>query len=298
MTSVGRIVRGGFAPFAEHPLAVLVWAIVYVATVVALAFAVRLGLPIEPPPGGASDPTAGMIALGSSLLLSLVHLAIYVVLVTAAMRSVLKPLQPGIAFLRLGADELRELALFLFFLILFYVGLLIAGIVLGVLTILFVGAAGTGPAMIAAIAVDAMFLLAVAAWFSVRFSLAAPLTLLRGTITISESWRLSRGRFWTLLGGFFLIYLVVLILSAGILAVTMGDYLAELARGGLTAQALQAARLHQMVRQLGPIDLHMLLGWLAAGIGGGLWVALQGGAFAAATRDLVDVQAEMAETFA
>ncbi|MBV9882969.1 MAG: hypothetical protein JO276_08180 [Sphingomonadaceae bacterium] len=298
MTSGGRIVRGGFGLLAAQPLAVLVWTIFYVATAVALAFAVRLGLPVEPPPGAANDPVALAMSFGSSLLLYLVNMCLYVIVLTAAMRSVLQRSRPAFAFLRLGADELRLFALVFFFMILFYVGLLVAVILLAVVTALFLTAFGTGPAATAALIVDAAMVFMLAAWLFVRLSLSLPLTLLRGSFTISESWRLTRGRFWTLFGGFFLIYLVVLLIIAGIVAATMGDYLAELAQRGVTDETLDLAARHQMARQLGPIDLPMLLGWLASGVGSAVGVGLQGGAFAAAARDLVDVQAEMAETFA
>lgn len=297
MTSVGSIIRGGFAVLRTQPVAVAVWALIYSAVVAALAFAVRSGLPLQPEPGAGGDPRLLATAMGTSILLNLVNLAVYVVLLTAAMRSVLRPSQPGIAFVRLGADEFRQVALALFFLILFYVGLILAGILLAVITALVIAAAGPGPAMIAAIGVDIAIILALVSWLSVRLSLTFPLTLLRGTITISESWRLTRGRFWALFGGFFLLYLLVLLLSIGFVAVTMSDYLAELARSGLTLQSMQAAARAQQARQLGPIDATMILGWLAGGAVGAFGVALQGGALAAAARDLADVQSEMAETF-
>jgi hypothetical protein len=298
VTSAGRIVRGAFGVLRAQPVAVAVWTLVYIAIIVALAFAVRSGLPLQPETGASGDPGIMATAMGTNLLLNLVNLAIYFTLVTAAMRSVLRPSQPGIAFLRFGADELRQIALGLFLLILFYVGLILAGIVLTVITAVVVAAAGTGTAMFVAIGVDIAVLVIITCWLSLRFSLCFPLTLLRGTITISESWRLTRGRFWTLFGGFLPLYLLVFLVSIGIASVTMGAYFAEVARGGFTVQSLQAAGRSQMARQLRPIDMAMILGWIAGGIGAAFGVALQGGALATAARDLIDVRGEMADTFA
>jgi hypothetical protein len=295
MTSVGRIVRGGFAVLRAQPLAVAVWALVYVAVVVAMAFAVRSGLPVQPAP---ANPRALASAMGASLFLNLVHLAIFFTLYTAAMRSVLRPSEAGIGFLRFGADELREIALGLFFLILFYVGLIVAGIILGLIVALAIAAAGTGTAMFVAIGIAVGILVAVTCWLSVRLSLAFPLTLVRGAITISESWRLTRGRFWTLFGGFFLLYLLVLLIALAAAAVNMSDSLAELARGNFTLQSLEAAARNQLARQLGPIDARMILGWVASGAGSAVGTALLGGGVAVATLDLIDVRGEMAETFA
>ena len=129
-------------------------------------------------------------------------------------------------------------------------------------------------------------------------SLSFPLTLLRGRITISESWRLTRGRFWILFRAYLLLYLLLMILTLGVAAVTLGDYLGAIARNGFTLQSLQAAAQAQLARQLGPVDAMMILGWLLAGFAGALSIALNGGALATAALHLADVRAEMAETFA
>jgi hypothetical protein len=297
MTSVGSIIRGGFAVLRMQPVAVAVWALIYGAATAAFTFAVRAGLRIQPESQPGGDPNA-LAPMGASLLVSLVFLALFIIFLTAAMRSVLRPSEPGLAFLRFGMDELRQIGLCLFFLILFYVGLIIVGILFGLIIALVIASTGTGTAMVVAIAIGAAILLLLISWLSVRLMLSLPLTLLRGSITISESWRLTRGRFWTLFGGFLPIYLLQMILSLGAAAVTMGDYWSELARGGFTLQSLQAASQAQVAQQLGPIDAMMILGWILTGLAAAITIALQGGALASAARDLADVRGEMAETFA
>jgi hypothetical protein len=289
-----QIVAGAFGVLRARPVAVLVWALIYGVATTAVTLAVRSGLRFQPEPGG--NPNA-LPPMGASLLFNLGFIILYMVLLTAAMRSALKPSERGIAYLRLGMDELRQIGLCLFFLILFYVGLIIIGIVVAVIAGLVIAAAGTGTAMILAIAIGIAVLVVPTCWLSVRLSLSFPLTLLRGAITISESWRLTRGRFWTLFGGYLLIYLVLLVFSLGVASVTMADYLAEIARGGITLQSVQAATRAQLARQLGPIDAMMILGWVLAGLAGGIGIALQGGSLATAARELADVRAEMAETF-
>jgi hypothetical protein len=292
-----EIIAGAFGILRSRPSAVLVWALIYGACMAAFTFAVRAGLRTRPDPHAVGGPNA-LIPMGASLLVSFVFLALFVILLTAAMRSVLRPSEPGFAFLRLGMDELRQIGLCLFFLILFYVGLIIAGIVIGLVAALVIASTGTGPAMFAVVGIGAFILVALISWLSVRLSLSFPLTLLRGSITISESWRLTRHRFWTLFGGFLLIYLLLLILSLGAAAVTMGDYWRVLARDGFAMQSLQAASNAQLAHQLGPIDAAMILGWILAGLTTAITIALQGGALATAARELADARADMAETFA
>ena len=298
MTSVGSIVRGGFGVLRAQPLAVAIWALLYIAAVAAMNLVMRSGLGLQVTPGANRTPAVMASATGANLLLNLFNLVLFLTLFTAAMRSVLRPSERGIGFIRFGADELREIGLGLFLLILFYAGLIVVGIILGVIFALLLAAAGTGTGMVAAFAVAIILVLALLCWLGVRLSLCFPLTLLRGAITISESWRLTRGRFWILFGGFFLLYLLVLLLTIGAAAINLSDYLAELSRGGFTLPSVQAATQSQIARQLGPIDARVVFSWIAGGVAGAIGTALLGGGAAVAARDLADVRAEMAETFA
>ena len=291
----GAVVGGAFGVLRARPVAVAIWGLVYAAALAAFSLSVRAGLRVAPQ--GEGNPAA-LAASGINLLVNIVFLILFMTLLTAAMRSVLTPTRRGFAFLLFGVDELRQVGLALFFLILFYVGLIILGVVVAVATALFIAATGTGTAMIVALGVGGVALLALASWLAVRLSLSFPLTLLRGAITISESWRLTRGRFWPLFWAYLLLYLLMMVVALGVASVTLGDYLATLARDGLTLQALQAAASAQLARQLGPIDAMMILGWILGGFAGALGVALEGGALATAALTLADVRAEMAETFA
>ena len=290
------IVRGGFGVLRSHPIAVSIWALLHIFWVAAMNLVVRLP-GFHPVPGADRNLSALPSAWGAGLLLNLVNAALFLVLFTAAMRSVLRPAAPGIAFLRLGADELREIGLGLFLLILGYVGAIILSLVAGLVLVLIMTVAGVLSPVVAVGAI-ALAVLPAFCWFAVRLSLAFPLTLLRGAITIAESWRLTRGRFWSLFGGFLLLYLIAMLLALGGAALTFGDYLADLLRAGYRMPALQLAMQNQLARQLGPIDAYMVLSWVAQGVAGAIGTALLGGGVAAAASHLVDVRQEMAETFA
>src|SRR3954451_6099174 len=105
MTGPGSIVRGGFAILRSHPLAVAIWALLYSAAIAAMNLAMRSGFGLHATPGAGRDPTALASATGVNLLLHLLNLVVFLILYTAAMRSALRPSEPGIGFLRFGADE-------------------------------------------------------------------------------------------------------------------------------------------------------------------------------------------------
>ena len=293
--SVGMILRGAFGILRARPAAVAIWASIYTVAFAAFSLTIRAGLRVVPQ--GYVGP-APLAASGTNLLVNLLFVALFMILLTAAMRSVLRPARPGFAFLALGMEELRQVGLALFFLILFYVGLIIVGSIAALLAAVVFAATGTGTAMFVTIAIAVAVFVALTCWLAVRLSLAFPLTLLRGAITISESWRLTRRRFWTLFWPYLLLYLLLMIVTLGVASVTLGDYFAALARDGLTLQSLQAAAQAQFARQLGPIDAMMVVGWMLSGFAGAFGIALDGGAITTAALALVDVRAEMAETFA
>jgi hypothetical protein len=145
---------------------------------------------------------------------------------------------------------------------------------------------------------EACLLTALAVWVLVRVSLAYPLTFLRGRIVIGEAWRLSHGRFWTLFGGYLIVFLVALALAIAVAMVTAWPLVEEIARRGFTLQTLQAVAQLQLARQAAGIDAMMVIGWLLNGLVGALSLALYGGAMATAARELAADSEGMARTFA
>jgi hypothetical protein len=126
----------------------------------------------------------------------------------AVYRAVLEPTDRGFAYLRVGGDELRLVLLNLIFAVLGLVFLLVlciagAAIVMG----------GRQLAQPWEGLLDVMgIVLLVCVWIyvAVRLTLAAPMTFARKELQIFDSWGLTRGSVWRLLGMILLIALFIM----------------------------------------------------------------------------------------
>lgn len=298
MLSVGSIITGAFALVRTRPGTFLVWTLLYLVAVVAVALAMR---PIqEAQIASAGNPRAALgnfgSVIGQSLLIQLGFFIAFMLLFTAALRAALRPEEGGLAFIRAGADELRLTGLAIFMFVCFYLGFIVLGVVLTLIAGALAAIGGVGAAIGVGI-VEAIALLCLFAWIYVRLSLALPLTFMNKTFVLAQSWRLTRGRFWTLFGAYFVIGLILFVLTIAVGSVTAGSYLTELLQKGFSQQAMQQAMRHQLDRQAS-LDAMVIFGWVLSAIVGALGIALGAGAVATVARTLAEEQAGIAETFA
>ncbi|MGN7099244.1 hypothetical protein [Brevundimonas diminuta] len=138
-------------------------------------------------------------AYGSMMLLALpLSLLFSAVLTAAVARSVLRPEDKRFGYLRLGRDELRILGATLIVALLMFAVVMAGSVVVGG----FLGMAGalSAPFLILPAVLSGLALVAVSAWLAVRLSLVAPMTFAEQKIAIKESWAMTKGRFWPLLG--------------------------------------------------------------------------------------------------
>ncbi|NEX94093.1 hypothetical protein [Caulobacter sp. 17J65-9] len=212
----------GFRLTREKPLAVVGWAVFYV---VATALAGALLLMVAGPGALASiktEPTTPAEAVEALTTLvplaavgGLAWLVIGSVAKAAVYRAVLRPQDSRFAYLRFGADELR---LMLVTLVLALVGAVLLGVLVAVAGVAD-GVAGPAAAGVVG-AIGFVVIVALGVVWSVRLSLAAAMTFAQKRVRIFQSWTLTRGPFWPLLGMYVLVaalYVVVLLLGSTII---------------------------------------------------------------------------------
>ena len=301
MLSVGMIIGGAFRLLRERPGSVLVWGAIYSLVGFALGyFMLSAMMPVQAM-GPRADPGQALGAMGSFfgklVLIELAFFCVYALLLTAAQRAVLRPEEGALASIRFGWDELRMIGLAIFLGFLFFIFYVIASVILGMVFVAIGMAAGAPGAMVPVAIVGALIVICIILYFWVRVSLAFPLTLMRRRFVLGEAWRLSRGHFWPLLGGYVVLSLIVLAFAVLASLVLNSGYWSQLMSGGLSGPGGQQAVQAQMEAQYAfglPLVLNIVVGTIV----GGVTIAFTGGSVATAARALADDQQEVADTFA
>lgn len=292
MVTAGDILGGGFRLVRERIGAVALWTLLNFAMLVGLMYAMRPFMAnvllMQAARTGATtppDPATMINGLSTFVGAYLLFLIGFLVLYTAALRAAMRPEDSAFAYLRLGMDEVRMLAVGVIlgvgFFLLYLMLVLLTGVIGGILG-----------AMIHVAAVPIVFLLVLAIvfvllYFWVRFSLAFALTMRSGKIMVGPSWTITKGHFWTLFGAYLVLVLIVFAGFAAVSAVTLGPYVADLAAARLDPAAMQAAQHAQMERQFGAASGLTVFGWALNAVLGTVWLTLGAGAAGAATNGLL-----------
>jgi len=188
----------------------------------------------------------------ASIAVMLLSLVLFSVLSAAINRAVLRPEHWRFGYLRLAGDELRQLGLFAMLLgmaFCAYVVLAVALIAIFDLLSVVIGdaAIGLGAALLGLTLVGLVFA-------GVRLSLASPRTFDTGRIDLMEAWRMTRGRFWPLLGAYLLALGLSLVVQALTLAIAI--FAAAIVGGGFGALGAGAqADFSSIAAALAPVAL-------------------------------------------
>lgn len=218
----------GFRLVRRNPLALVAWTLLYaVVTLTALfSFSTMIG-PLEAwavqaeALDGVDNPSLDqvmdmMVGLGAIMVqvswLLPISIIVGAMLAAAVARGVLKPSGDVFGYLRLGMDEFRVLVVTFVLGLVMSLGTVAALVAFGVLIGATKAAGGGGLAAIVGVLV---FLAVVCfiVWLSVRLSLAVPITVAEKRFAFFDSFRVTKGRFWSLLGMAVLALVMVLLVQ-------------------------------------------------------------------------------------
>jgi hypothetical protein len=164
---------------------------------------------------GAEETPDGKTLLDAFITASplfLMGLALGSIMAAAVYRVIFRHEDSRFGYLRLGLDELRLMLLTVVFY--FLSVFLVAAAVFGAVILAAIGSfAGSGAAYIAGLG-GLIFLLGLALFILVRLSLALPATFAEKRLRFWESWVLTRGSFWPLLGAYLLATICMIVVGA------------------------------------------------------------------------------------
>lgn len=218
----------GFRLVRRNPLALVAWTLLYaVLTLTALFSLSNMMGPLEawtmqaealdgvdqPSLDQVMEMMAGLGAIMAQVAWLLpITMVVGAMLSAAVARGVLKPSRDAFGYLRLGMDELRVLVvtfvLGLIMCLCAFVAMLAFGLLIGI-----VRAAGGGGVAVSVGIIGFLALVWFFIWLSVRLSLAVPITVAEKRFAFFDSFALTKGRFWPLLGMAVLAVVMVLLVQ-------------------------------------------------------------------------------------
>jgi len=216
----------GFRLVRRNPMALVAWTLLYAVVSLLSLFVMSNAIDtivawserMEALEGSSATPEEVLAAfqglaqvmLGFSWLIP-VSLVVSAILMAAVARGVLNPRAGGFGYLRFGMDELRVIVVTLVLSILAFCAWMALAILIGVLAGV-AGATGANWMWLVGLLAGVGGVAAII-WLAVRLSLAVPMTVAENRIAIFDSFGLTRGRFWSLLGMAVIAFVMVLVIT-------------------------------------------------------------------------------------
>jgi hypothetical protein len=262
----------GFRLTKEKPGAVLIWSAIFAATILVASMLIVMGL--APKLAGAAsnldtdNPAAVMAALSKVAPVLLALLGVWVglsaIISAAIYRRVLTPEESRNAYLRLGADEARQVgALFLCLLAAMGFSILLSIVIVAPLQ-------ATGAGRIPMFIGDAL-ILSLQIWFGLRLSMLAPMTFDTKKIDLRAAWRLTKGQMWRLLSMYILaitfaaiVYFLITVVSTALAVGVAGGDMGVIRQiqnptAGLEPRVMGAVLIYALVGLLTPVLLMVII---------------------------------------
>ncbi|HYC99499.1 hypothetical protein [Brevundimonas sp.] len=242
----------GFRIAREKPKAMLIWAAasLLISLLAAVGMVALFGgtmnefMAMSRTPN--NDPAEAMAMIGQIGLLYAfiipVALLVFSIFTSAVYRTVLRPAESAFGYLRLGATELRMAVVLLVLGLLSLVVSIACVIVIGIIGAVIGAVAGAsgdggiGAVLLVGVLIVVMYIgmIFVSLAFWTRFSFAGPMTFSEGRIRIFESWRATKGHFWSLLGCYIVAGILGILVSLLGGAISMAVIMAVGGGGGST----------------------------------------------------------------
>lgn len=233
----------GFRITRENPKAFLRWAMVSFG-VSLLGVLITVSMPAEVREAMATldgDATPNFAQLFEALLwvspILVFGLTFQCMMAAAVYRLIFRHDDIRFGYIRLGRDEIRLMGLTLIYLGLLIVTLAALTLVAGVIMALVNAIAGASVAVVVGGSAQ-LFFLGLVLFVAVRLSLAPVITFAERRIAVFQSWTVTRGHFWRLLGAYVLAICCIVVISllamvlfmaaAGIVVVSTGGQMSDL----------------------------------------------------------------------
>ena len=168
------------------------------------------------------------------------------VLNTAIARSVIRPDDKQFGYLRVGKAELRVLAVNLIVAVITGLAAMVVFAVVSVIAAIAI----TVPPLWLVVVLLSLAGLALIIWLTVRLSLAVPITFAERRIAVKESFAMTRGVFWPMLGMAIIAWIMALLVA--LLGSAVAAPLSLLVGGMDRLAGLENAGVTQMLRVAGP----------------------------------------------
>ncbi|WP_298331452.1 hypothetical protein [Asticcacaulis sp.] len=209
----------GFRIIRERPILIAWWgALLLLNLIICIFILAQAGVPLTQHMSLEKEAAEGIELIrqtGAFFLAALIGLVFYAVMTCAVYRAVLGGYSPSYGYLRLGMDEVRQVVLIFSLVLMVLVVMMLSIVPLmilnGLLSLIAQAVAKALVPTVSSLVALAATLLNV--WLAVRLSMVGVQSFDEKRLNLLGSLVLTRGRFWTLLGGFGLAFALVLLVG-------------------------------------------------------------------------------------